>query len=75
MLGINADPVSIKSIECAIIDKAFEEGWMTPNIPTRTGKTVCVIGSGPAGLAAAHQLNNAGHKVATSAPLSQAAHP
>eukprot|EP00668_Euglena_longa_P011617 GGOE01014026.1.p1 GENE.GGOE01014026.1~~GGOE01014026.1.p1 ORF type:complete len:2057 (-),score=451.46 GGOE01014026.1:451-6585(-) len=63
VLGINADPVSIKSIECAIIDKAFEEGWMKPKTPQRTGKTVCIVGSGPAGLAAAHQLNNAGHKV------------
>ena len=63
VLGINADPVSIKSIECAIIDKAFEEGWMKPQIPVRTGKTVAIIGSGPAGMAAAHQLNNAGHKV------------
>lgn len=63
VLGINADPVSIKSIECAIIDKAFDEGWMKPQIPVRTGKKVAVIGSGPAGMAAAHQINNAGHKV------------
>ncbi len=64
VLGINEDPVGIKSIECAIIDKGFEEGWMVPNPPTeRTGKKVAVIGSGPAGLAAADQLNRAGHTV------------
>jgi glutamate synthase (NADPH/NADH) len=64
VLGINELPVSIKSIECAIIDKAFEEGWMLPNPPKfRTGKRIAVIGSGPAGLAAADQLNKAGHTV------------
>ncbi len=64
VLGINEPPVTIKSIECAIIDKAFEEGWVKPNIPaTRTGKKVAIIGSGPAGLAAADQLNKAGHTV------------
>ncbi|EXJ92003.1 glutamate synthase [NADPH] [Capronia epimyces CBS 606.96] len=64
VLGINEDPVGIKSIECAIIDKGFEMGWMVPTPPTeRTGKTVAVIGSGPAGLAAADQLNRAGHTV------------
>lgn len=64
MLGINEAPVGIKSIECAIIDKGFEMGWMTPNPPEhRTGKRVAVIGSGPAGLAAADQLNKAGHIV------------
>jgi glutamate synthase (NADPH/NADH) len=64
VLGINEDPVGIKSIECAIIDKGFEEGWMVPNPPTeRTGKKVAVIGSGPAGMAAADQLNRAGHTV------------
>ena len=64
MLGINEQPVGIKSIECAIIDKAFEEGWMKPRPPlSRTGKKVAVIGSGPAGLAAADQLNKAGHLV------------
>ncbi|KAJ3309132.1 glutamate synthase [NADH] [Boothiomyces sp. JEL0838] len=64
VLGINELPVSIKSIECAIIDRAFEEGWIVPNPPTfRTGKTVSIIGSGPAGLAAADQLNKAGHHV------------
>lgn len=64
VLGINEPPVTIKSIECAIIDRAFEEGWVKPNPPKqRTGKTVAVIGSGPAGLAAADQLNKAGHRV------------
>ena len=64
VLGINEDPVGIKSIECAIIDKGFEMGWMQPQIPKqRTGKKVAVIGSGPAGLATADQLNCAGHEV------------
>ena len=64
VLGINEQPVGIKSIECAIIDKGFEMGWMTPKIPQhRTGKRVAVIGSGPAGLACADQLNKAGHLV------------
>lgn len=64
VLGINEDPVGIKSIECAIIDKGFEMGWMVPTPPTeRTGKKIAVIGSGPAGLAAADQLNRAGHLV------------
>ncbi|QDU72918.1 glutamate synthase subunit beta [Mucisphaera calidilacus] len=64
VLGINEPPVTIKSIECAIIDRAFEEGWVVPNPPTvRTGKKVAVVGSGPAGLAAADQLNKAGHEV------------
>ena len=64
VLGINEDPVGIKSIECAIIDKGFEMGWMKPQPPTeRTGKTVAVIGSGPAGLATADQLNRVGHQV------------
>ncbi|KAJ3300990.1 glutamate synthase [NADH], partial [Blyttiomyces sp. JEL0837] len=64
VLGINELPVSIKSIECAIIDKGFEEGWMIPNPPKfRTGKRIAIIGSGPAGLAAADQLNKAGHYV------------
>ena len=64
VLGINELPVSIKSIECAIIDRGFEEGWIVPNPPkVRTGKTVAIIGSGPAGLAAADQLNKAGHTV------------
>ncbi|KAK4947469.1 glutamate synthase [NADH] [Elasticomyces elasticus] len=64
VLGINEDPVGIKSIECAIIDKGFEMGWMVPNPPEeRTGKKVAVIGSGPAGLATADQLNKVGHSV------------
>ena len=64
VLGINADPVTIKSIECAIVDYGFEQGWIVPEPPkTRTGKKVAVIGSGPAGLACAAQLNKAGHSV------------
>ncbi|KAK9472939.1 uncharacterized protein V1510DRAFT_402632 [Dipodascopsis tothii] len=64
VLGINEDPVGIKSVEAAIIDKGFEMGWMQPTVPhTRTGKTVAVVGSGPAGLACAEQLNKAGHLV------------
>ncbi|MGD9723835.1 MAG: glutamate synthase subunit beta [Pirellulales bacterium] len=64
VLGINEDPVSIKRIEMAIADRAFEEGWIVPEVPaTRTGKKVAVVGSGPAGLAAAQQLNRAGHWV------------
>jgi glutamate synthase (NADPH/NADH) small chain len=64
VLGIIEPPVTIKSIECAIIDRGFEEGWVTPRPPkTRTGKRVAVVGSGPSGLAAAAQLNSAGHKV------------
>ncbi len=64
VLGINEPAVTIKSIECAIIDRAFEEGWVTPEVPDhRTGKKVAVVGSGPAGLAAADQLNKAGHSV------------
>ncbi|KAJ5302691.1 hypothetical protein N7476_009490 [Penicillium atrosanguineum] len=64
VLGINEDPVGIKSIECAIIDRGFEMGWMVPCPPkTRSGKTIAVIGSGPAGLATADQLNRAGHSV------------
>ncbi|KAK4795794.1 hypothetical protein SAY86_028120 [Trapa natans] len=64
VLGIIENPVSIKNIECAIIDKAFEEGWMKPRPPLkRTGKQVAVVGSGPAGLAAADQLNRMGHHV------------
>ncbi|XP_068644399.1 glutamate synthase [NADH], amyloplastic isoform X2 [Aristolochia californica] len=64
VLGIIENPVSIKSIECSIIDKAFEEGWMVPRPPVkRTGKKVAIVGSGPAGLAAADQLNRMGHLV------------
>jgi glutamate synthase (NADPH/NADH) small chain len=63
-LGINAAPVGIKSIEHAIIDKAWENGWVMPQVPAvKTGKKVAVVGSGPAGLAAAQQLARAGHDV------------
>lgn len=64
VLGINQDPVTIKQIELEIIDKAFDEGWVRPLPPdTKTGKKVAVVGSGPAGLAAAQQLTRAGHTV------------
>ncbi|XP_056015239.1 uncharacterized protein LOC125673905 isoform X2 [Ostrea edulis] len=64
VLGINSPAVTIKNIECAIIDHAFEMGWIKPEPPMeRSGKKVAVIGSGPAGLATAAQLNKAGHKV------------
>jgi glutamate synthase (NADPH/NADH) small chain len=64
VLDINDDAVTIKQIEQAIIDKAFEEGWVRPEPPAhRTGRTAAVVGSGPAGLAAAAQLNEAGHRV------------
>ena len=64
VLGINQDPVSIKQVEVEIIDRAWNEGWVTPHIAhTKTGKRVAVIGSGPAGLAAAQQLTRAGHDV------------
>jgi len=64
VLGINDPPVTIKSIECAITDRGWEEGWINPEAPkARTGKKVAVIGSGPAGLSAAAQLNAAGHLV------------
>ena len=64
MLGINADPVTIKQVEVEIIDRAFASGWVVPMPPAvRTGRTVAVIGSGPAGLAAAQQLTRAGHAV------------
>ena len=64
MLGINEPPVTIKQIEKTIVDRAFEEGWIVPEPPAvRTGKRVAVIGSGPAGLAAAQQLARAGHDV------------
>jgi glutamate synthase (NADPH/NADH) small chain len=64
VLGISSPPVTIKSIENAIIDRGFEQGWVLPHTPAgRTGKKVAVIGSGPAGLAAAAQLNRAGHSV------------
>jgi len=64
VLGINSDPVTIKAVEVSIIDRAFDEGWVTADPPEiRTGKRVAVVGSGPAGLAAAAQLNRAGHWV------------
>ncbi|WP_111308972.1 glutamate synthase subunit beta [Confluentibacter sediminis] len=64
VLGINEDPVTIENIEKNIVETAFKEGWITANPPqTRTGKSVAVIGSGPSGLAAAQQLNRAGHLV------------
>jgi len=64
VLGINEDPVSIENIEKNIVETAFNKGWIIPQIPERrTEKTVAVIGSGPAGLAAAQQLNRAGHLV------------
>lgn len=63
-LNINNDPVGIKSIEHAIIDKAWENGWVTPQInPNKTGKKIAIVGSGPAGLASAQQLARAGHSV------------
>ncbi|MEM9041971.1 MAG: glutamate synthase subunit beta [Actinomycetota bacterium] len=64
VLGINQDPVAIKQVEVEIIDRAFDEGWVVPQKPSSmTGKKVAVIGSGPAGLAAAQQLTRAGHEV------------
>jgi glutamate synthase (NADPH/NADH) small chain len=64
VLGINQDPVSIKQVEVEIIDRAWAEGWVEPMIPReRTGKRVAIVGSGPAGLAAAQQLTRAGHDV------------
>jgi glutamate synthase (NADPH/NADH) small chain len=63
-LNLNDDPVTIKTIECAIIDKGWKEGWIMPSIPSRrTNKQVAVVGSGPAGLACAQQLARAGHSV------------
>ena len=65
VLGINQPAVTIKQVEVSIIDQAFANGWVTPHPPERlTGKTVAVVGSGPAGLAAAQQLTRAGHTVA-----------
>ncbi len=64
VLAINDDPVTIEQIEMAIAERAFEEGWIVPEPPDRrTGKTVAVIGSGPAGMAAAAELNKSGHNV------------
>ncbi|NYH80998.1 glutamate synthase (NADPH/NADH) small chain [Actinopolyspora biskrensis] len=64
VLGINSDAVSIKQVEIEIVDRAWEEGWVQPQPPeARTGHTVAVVGSGPAGLAAAQQLTRSGHRV------------
>ena len=64
VLSINEEPVTIEYIEKAIADRGFQEGWIVPQPPnSRTGKRVAVVGSGPAGLAAAQQLNRAGHRV------------
>ncbi|MCE7011353.1 glutamate synthase subunit beta [Kibdelosporangium philippinense] len=64
VVGINGDPVAIKRVEISIIDRAWDEGWVTPQVPVSlTGKKVAVVGSGPAGLAAAQQLTRAGHSV------------
>ncbi|MBI5287718.1 MAG: glutamate synthase subunit beta [Chloroflexi bacterium] len=65
VLGINQDPVTIKQVEVEIVDRAWAEGWIRPVVPpNRTGKRIAVVGSGPAGLAAAQQLTRAGHAVA-----------
>jgi glutamate synthase (NADPH) small chain len=62
--GLATDPVTIKNIECTVVDKGFDEGWIEPQLPIkRTGKKVAVVGSGPSGLACAAQLNRAGHTV------------
>ena len=64
-LNIDDNPVTIKSIECAIVDRGWEEGWIAPLVPARkTGKRIAVVGSGPAGMACAQQLARAGHAVA-----------
>ena len=64
VLGITESPVAIKNLEFAIADKGFQNGWLKPNIPhIRTGKSIAIVGSGPAGLSAAQQLNSAGHHV------------
>ena len=64
VVGISGDPVAIKQVEVSIIDRAWDEGWVLPQVPSvKTGKRVAVIGSGPAGLATAQQLTRAGHDV------------
>ena len=64
VLGITESPVAIKNLEFAIADKGFQNGWLKPNIPSfRTGKKIAIVGSGPAGLSAAQQLNSVGHHV------------
>ncbi|MDG1691342.1 MAG: NAD(P)-binding protein, partial [Alphaproteobacteria bacterium] len=63
-LNIDDNPVTIKSVECAIVDRGWEEGWILPKVPEqKTGKSVGIIGGGPAGMAAAQQLARAGHDV------------
>ena len=63
-LNLNDQPVTIKSIECAIIDRGFKEGWVVPEPPRRkTDKLIAIVGSGPAGMAAAQQLGRAGHRL------------
>src|SRR4051794_29526911 len=63
-LNLDDNPVTIKSIECTIADRAFQEGWVKPELPSRTtGRSVAIVGSGPAGLACAQQLARAGHDV------------
>ncbi|MEL0150235.1 MAG: glutamate synthase subunit beta, partial [Rhodobiaceae bacterium] len=63
-LNIDDNPVTIKSVECAIVDKGWEEGWIVPQVPShKTGKSIGIIGAGPAGMAAAQQLARAGHDV------------
>jgi glutamate synthase (NADPH/NADH) small chain len=63
-LNLDDNPVTIKTIECAIVDRAFEQGWVKPEPPgVKTGKTIAIVGSGPAGLACAQQLARAGHEV------------
>jgi len=74
VLGISDPAVTIKNIECAIVDKGFEEGWIQPELPTeRTGKKVAIIGSGPAGLTAAQQLNRAASSIGASTSCVQKA--
>jgi glutamate synthase (NADPH/NADH) small chain len=64
VLGINEDPVTIKLVEVSIVDRAWDEGWVTPVVPSeQTGRRIAVVGSGPSGLAAAQQLTRAGHAV------------
>src|SRR5437764_4353870 len=64
VLGINQDPVTIKQVEVEIVDRAWDEGWISPQVPERlSGRTIAVVGSGPAGLAAAQQLTRVGHTV------------
>ena len=63
-LNLNDAPVTIKTIECAIVDRGWTEGWIVPEVPShKTGKRIAIVGSGPAGLAAAQQLARAGHDV------------